>query len=374
MRPRDIAQALNVCIDKQRPVMIWGPPGVGKSDTAAQVAAARGAELRDVRLNLMDPTDIKGFPVPDVQAGHMAWLPANFLPPMRVEAEILQDATGRRVIETDDVLKYEDGTAYKSKVKPKATRRLIPNESKGILFLDEINQAPPSVQAASYQLLLNRQIGDYKLPDGWAMMAAGNRESDRANAQHMPSALSLRLVHLDYEINVDDWCDWALNQGDRVPVELLSFIRLRPDLLHSFESKQRVSPNPRSWVFCGELTNTGLPPSIEYDLFRGTVGDGAATEYVAHCRIFRDLPTVDQITLDPDGTPVSSSPAVRFAITAALAHGVTKDVFPRFMQYVKRMEPEWVIAFVRDAQRRNREITETKEYTRFAIDNSAYLA
>lgn len=349
MRPRDIAKAVNVCLDNQRPAMLWGAPGIGKSDTIAQVAQERGAELRDVRLNLMDPTDIKGFPVPDVQAGHMAWLPASFLPPMTISKEI------------------------KISAKKTETQRVL-NDSKGILFLDEINQAPPSVQAASYQLLLTGQIGDYKLPAGWSMVAAGNRESDRANAQHMPSALALRLVHLDYEINVDDWCDWALSQGDRVPVELLSFIRFRPNLLHAFDSKQRVSPNPRSWVFCGELTNSGLGREIEFDLFKGTVGEGAATEYLAHCQIFRELPSVDQILLNPDTTPISNSPAVRFAISAALANGVTKDVFGRFMQYMNRMEPEWVISFVRDAQRRNRDITTSKEFTKFAIDNNQYLA
>jgi hypothetical protein len=349
MRPSAIASALNTCIAAQRPAMIWGPPGVGKSEVVQQIATARECELRDVRLNLMDPTDIKGFPVPDVAAGHMHWLPANWLPPMLTEQEV--------------------------KISAKKTEtQLLANDSKGILFLDEINQAPPSVQAAAYQLLLNRKVGDYELPTGWSMVAAGNRESDRANAQRMPSALALRLVHLDYDINVDDWCDWALNQGDKVPVELLSFIRFRPDLLHQFDAAQRSSPNPRSWVFCGELTNSGLSRDIEFDLFKGTVGEGAATEYLAHLQVFRELPTVDQVKMDPDGTPVSDSPAVRFAITAALANAVTKDAFPRFMQYMKRMEPEWVISFVRDAQRRNREITTTKEYVKFAVDHSQFLA
>lgn len=349
MRPSAIAAALKVCVDKQRPAFVWGAPGIGKSDTVAQVANSLEYELRDVRLNLMDPTDIKGFPMPNVEAGHMEWLPANFLPKMYIKKEV-------------------------KITKTKTETQLVANDTKGILFLDELNQAPPSVQAASYQLLLNRQVGDYKLPAGWSMLAAGNRESDRANAQHMPSALALRLIHLDYEINVDDWCDWALGQGDRVPVELLSFIRFRPQLLHDFDNKARSSPNPRGWVFCGELTNSGLDRAIEFDMFKGAVGEGAATEYAAHLQIFRELPTVDQVRMDPDGTPVSNSPAVRVAIAAALAAGVSKDTFGRFLQYMNRMEPEWVITFVRDAQRRNREIIQTKEYTRFAIDNSEYLA
>lgn len=350
MRSSDITKALGVCIAAQRPAFIWGPPGVGKSDTVAQVAASMEAELRDVRLNLMDPTDIKGFPVPDLENQQMHWLPANFLPPMQIKKDV--------------------------KITAKKTEmQLVANDSKGILFLDELNQAPPSVQAASYQLLLNRQVGDYKLPDGWAMVAAGNRETDRSNAQRMPAALSLRLTHLDYDVNVDDWCDWALDQGDKVPVELLAFIRFRPDLLHAFDATQRSSPNPRGWFFCGQYTNSGLDKHLEFGMMTGTVGEAAAGEYQAFLQVFRELPSVDQIKLDPDNAPISDKPAVKFAIGAALAAATTKDVFGRFMNYMGRMDPEWLITYVRDAQRRtNRDICNTKEYIAFATKHSHLLA
>lgn len=350
MRSSEIVKALGVCVAAQRPAFIWGPPGVGKSDTVAQVAASMEAELVDVRLNLMDPTDIKGFPMPDVESGQMHWLPANFLPPMLVKEEV--------------------------KISAKKTElQLVANSSRGILFLDELNQAPPSVQAASYQLLLNRKVGDYTLPDGWSILAAGNRESDRSNAQRMPAALSLRLTHLDYDVNVDDWCDWALDQGDKVPVELLSFIRFRPDLLHAFDATQRSSPNPRGWFFCGQYTNSGLDAHLEFEMMKGTVGEAAAGEYRAFLQVFRELPSVDQIKLEPETTPISEMPAVKFAIGAALAAATTKDVFPRFMKYMERMEPEWTITYVRDAQRRTqRDICSTREYIKFATANSHLLA
>lgn len=350
MRPTDIAKALEVSIANQRPAFIWGPPGVGKSETVEQVAAKHEAELRDVRLNLLDPTDIKGFPVPDIENKVMHWLPANFLPPMQVKQEV--------------------------KITAKKTEmQLVANDSSGILFLDELNQAPPSVQAAAYQLLLNRKVGDYELPAGWSILAAGNRETDRSNAQRMPAALSLRLTHLDYDVNVDDWCDWALSKGDAVPVELLAFIRFRPDLLHAFDATQRSSPNPRGWYFCGQYTNSGLDSHIEFDMMKGTVGEAAAGEYKSFLQVFRELPSVDSIKLDPEGTPVSDVPAVRFAIGAALAAATTKDVFGRFMTYMGRMEPEWQITYVRDAQRRtNREICATREYIKFATQHSHLLA
>lgn len=350
MRPKQIAEALNVAIEVQRPIFIWGPPGVGKSEVVEQVAKQREGELRDVRLNLMDPTDIKGFPVPNMEMGRMDWLPASFLPEMLVKRDV--------------------------KVTSKKTEsQLVENDSTGILFLDELNQAPPAVQAASYQLLLNRKVGDYTLPKGWAMVAAGNRESDRSNAQRMPAALALRLIHVDYDVNVDDWCDWALDKGDKVPVELLSFIRFRPELLHKFDPKQRVSPNPRSWYFVGETTNRNLSPEVEFELFKGTVGEAAAGEYKGFLQIHRELPSTDVIRMDPEGAPVSNLPAVRFAISAALAAQTNKDVFPRFMKYMTRLGPEWLVTYVRDAQRRtNREICTTREFLTFATTYGHLLA
>lgn len=329
MRASQIAEAVNLCVERQRPAFIWGPPGVGKSDVVAQVAAARGIELRDVRLNLLDPTDIKGFPVPDVKKKQMTWLPADFLP----------------------------------------------RDGEGILFLDELNQAPPAVQAAAYQLTLNRQVGDYVLPDGWAIIAAGNRETDRANAMRMPSALANRLVHLDFDVNVDDWCEWALDQGDAVPVELLSFIRFRKDLLHKHEPAERAFPTPRSWTFAGSLINSGISAEVEFELIKGAVGEGAAAEFKGYLSVYRDLPTVDQVLLNPKDTPISENAAVKFAITASLAHSTTKDTFPRFMQYVGRMDAEWQVVYVRDAMKRTeRAITTLKEFQTFALKHAHLLA
>lgn len=350
MRPSQISQALNACVERHRPAFVWGPPGVGKSDVVAQLAKSRDCQLRDARLGTMDPTDIKGFPVPNVEHGHMEWLPPDFLPPMLVKKEVKL-------------------TAKKTEV------QTVANDSRGILFLDELNQAPAMVQAASYQLLLNRRVGSYILPHGWDLLAAGNRETDRANAQRMPSALALRLVHLDYEVNLDDWVNWALMQGDRVPPELISFLRSHPKLFHEFDAAKRSSPNPRGWVFCGELTHTGLDPTIEYGLFSGAVGEGPAGEYRAHLQVHDQIPSVDQIKLDPLSTPVPDNLAARHAVTTMLAYHSDKNIFPRFMEYMKRMDPEWLITYVRDAQKRtNRAICDTKEYQEFGIKHSHLLA
>ena len=352
MRPTQIASALNVAIDVARPAFVWGPPGIGKSDVVAGIAAERNMQLRDVRLNLMDPTDIKGFPVPDVSKGHMEWLPADFLPHMFIDQVV---------------------TSGRGKTAKQTTMR-VQNDSEGILFLDELNQAPPMVQAAAYQLLLTRKVGNYELPPGWKILAAGNRETDRSNAQRMPAALSLRLIHLDMESHPDDWCAWAMQNMDKVPVELLTFIRFRPDLLHKFDPTQRVSPNPRSWCFVGELTNSGLDPEIEFEMMKGTVGEAEAGEYKAYLGVWKDMPSVEEIKLNPDGAPISENAATLFAITGALAQATTKDVYPRFKKYIDRLDPEWQVVYTKDAMVHERAITTTKEFQQFAVKHSHLLA
>jgi hypothetical protein len=333
MRPSQLTAALNVVIDKKRPAFVWGPPGVGKSDVIKQLAEARGIEMRDVRLNLMDPTDIKGFPVPDTKTKSMTWLPADFLP----------------------------------------------RKGEGLLFLDEMNQAAPAVQAASYQLLLNRCIGDYKLPDGWAILAAGNRQSDRANAQRMPSALANRLVHLNYDVHLDDWCTWAMDH--EIPHEVVSFLRFRPDLLApagAHLSGEQAFPTPRSWEFVSDLIKSTLSPDVELELFQGTIGNAAAGELKAFLQIHRELPSIDQVKMDPDGTPVSGSPAVNFAIAGALANAASANVFGRFMKYVDRLPMEFQVVFIRDAVRRTQgkgkdEVAKTKEFTAWAVKHGNVL-
>jgi MoxR-like ATPase len=158
VKPTEIRKALETLIPLQQPAFVWGAPGVGKSDTMRQVTAALNRVLIDIRAVLLDPVDLRGLP--SINGDSRAhWCPPAFLP------------TG----------------------------------GEGVLFLDELNAAPPLTQAACYQLVLDRQLGEYRLPDGWTVIAAGNRETDKAVTHRMPSALANRFVHLDFEVNLDDW-------------------------------------------------------------------------------------------------------------------------------------------------------------------------
>jgi len=327
MKPSSIRAALPKLIAKQRPVFLWGAPGVGKSDVIKQIAEDHKLELRDVRLSLLDPIDLKGFPTIDTVKKQMSWLPADFLP----------------------------------------------KKGKGLLFLDEMNSAPQSVQAAAYQLVLNRKIGEYKLPDGWSVMAAGNRTSDRSVVHAMPAALANRFVHLDFDINVDDWSHWAMDND--IHTDLRAFIRFRPNLLHSFDSASnpRAFPSPRSWAFVNDIYKDNHSADDEYELVKGTVGEGAAAEFSGFVRQIKDLPTIDQVLLDPDGTKIPSSPAAMYAMVTALDAKATTANLERIMKYTDRMPVEFQVVFVRSAIRRDSKLTGTKAYMNWGIKNQSVL-
>lgn len=329
MKPSQVSNALKHLVARQRPTFIWGPPGAGKSDTVRQVASELKLELRDVRLNLMDPVDLKGFPTIEGtgKARQMAFVPPDFLP----------------------------------------------TKGKGILFLDEMNSAPQSVQAAAYGLILDRKLGNYTLPEGWSILAAGNRAGDRGVVNTMPSPLANRLVHIDYEVDVDDWFAWATAAG--VSDITRAFIKFRPGLLHNFNpsANERAFPTPRSWHFVDDVTQSNLASDVEYELIKGTVGEGAAAEYLAFSRTAKDLPSIEEILMNPDTAPIPKEPAGQYAVCTMLDRKTTANSIGRMMQYVGRMTPEFQVLYLNSATRTNRALTKTKEFVTWVAKNQDVL-
>lgn len=329
MKPSHVKTALSHLVARQRPAFIWGPPGAGKSDVVRDVADNLKLELRDVRLNLMDPVDLKGFPV---LRGTGAKQQMGFAPP-----------------------------------------DFLPTKGKGILFLDEMNSAPQSVQAAAYQLILNRKLGDYVLPKGWSVLAAGNRSGDRSVVHAQPAALSNRFVHIDFDVDVDDWFAWATANG--VSDVTRAFIKFRPHLLHCFDAatNPRAFPTPRSWVFVDDVTQSKMGPDIEYELVKGTVGEGAAAEYLSFARMARDLPCAEEILMNPDTAPVPNSPASQYAICTMLDRHATPNSMGRLLTYIERLPVEFQVLFVKSVVMANRSITGTKEYVKWITTNRDVL-
>lgn len=251
-RPRDVRTMLIRCMKAGRPAMIWGPPGIGKSELIAEIAADQGRPVIDMRLLLLEPTDIKGIPYYHPESKTMRWAQPSDLP-------------------TEDYL------------------------SNAILFLDEINAAPPSVQAAAYQLLLNRRVGEYKLPAGVSMVCAGNRESDKGVTFRMPSPLANRLVHLEMKAEFEDWQQWAIK--NKVRADVVGFLSHHKQHLFNFDPKSpdKAFATPRSWFFVSQLVDDSLPESLNSALVSGTVGEGLAIEFQQHRRVASKMPKPEDV-------------------------------------------------------------------------------
>ena len=240
------------CLNARRPVFLWGPPGIGKSDIVKQIGEDADREVIDVRLALWEPTDIKGIPYYNADQGKMVWAPPAELP-------------------TDP-------------------------ESTALIFLDELNSAPPAVQAAAYQLILNRRVGTYKLPKGVDIVAAGNREGDRGVTYRMPAPLANRFVHLEMKVDFDDFQDWAtLN---KVHPDVVGYVGFAKQDLYDFDPKSpsKSFATPRSWVFVSDLLeDDDTDNDTLATLVAGAVGDGLANKFMAHRKIAGKLPKAEDI-------------------------------------------------------------------------------
>jgi len=234
------------------PVMLWGPPGVGKSQIVAQVAREHDAPVIDIRLSQMEPSDLRGIPM---RVGdHVDWAIPSILP----------DA-GRH------------GPA-------------------GILFLDEITSAPPSVSAAAYQLILDRCLGNYRVPDGWAIFAAGNRQGDRGVTYTMPSPLANRFSHFDVDLNLDDWVHWAYRNG--IDERIIAFLRFRPEKLFEFDPAHNpvAFPTPRSWEFAhNALRKFSDQPELLTETLQACVGPATGIEVKAYIDNLSNMPDLQDI-------------------------------------------------------------------------------
>ena len=283
--------------------------------------------LRDIRAVLLDPVDLRGLP--RLENGRAEWCPPAFLPG--------------------------------------------PDDSEqGIIFLDELNAAPPLVQAACYQLVLDRRIGEYRLPDGWSIIAAGNREKDKAVTHRMPSALANRMVHLEFDVSPDDWILWAQQAGIRR--EVIAFLRFRPKLLHDFDplSSGKAFASPRSWAFLSGILDANPDPDVEYELFRGTVGDGAAAEFMGFLRVWRGLPSVEDILANPADALVPDDPAALYAVCEALSEKADGTV-NALVTYAGRLPSEFGVLLMRDAVCRDERIVRTSAFADWAQANAHVL-
>jgi hypothetical protein len=262
MRPAYLTQVLNEEVigtlkGHHTPVMLWGPPGVGKSQIIMQIGQNNGLQVIDIRLSQMEPSDLRGIPFK--QHDKVEWAVPSMLP----DADI--------------------------------------HGVEGILFLDEINSAAPSVSAAAYQLILDRRLGNYKVPPGWAIFAAGNRQGDRGVTYAMPAPLANRFSHYEIDLNLDDWVAWAYQNG--IDERIIGFLRFRPELLFDFDPAHNpvAFPSPRSWEYAHRaLHKFGEMPRLLLGALQACVGQAAGIECHAFIESLDQMPDLDKIISGED--------------------------------------------------------------------------
>jgi hypothetical protein len=315
---RSILQAFRV----KRPIFIWGPPGIGKSELVASIAQDLGGAFIDIRLGQMEPTDIRGIPYFNKEQAKMDWAPPIDLP--------------------DE----EFARQYPIVV----------------LFMDELNSAPASVQAAAYQLVLNRRVGKYVLPDNVVMVAAGNRESDKGVTYRMPTPLANRFIHQELRVDFSSWYEWAIFK--KIHKDVVGYLSFAKQDLMDFDNKSssRAFGTPRSWVFVSDLLQDDIDDDTAMNLIAGTIGEGLAVKFMAHRKISGRLPLPEDIlsgrvtTLDIKEVSAMYSlvTSMCYELKDAVDNKVSDDKFHRmadnFFNYMmKNFETELVVMGARIA-------------------------
>ncbi len=296
MNPSELKTYLNNLIAKnlQISTMIWGPPGIGKSSIVSQIAREHEIDFVDVRLSQLAPTDLRGLPV--AEDGISKWFPPEFLP----------------------------------------------RSGKGILFLDELNMAPPAMQGVAQQLILDRRVGSYTVPDGWYVWAAGNRKEDRAAVFDMPAPLANRFLHLEVQSDFDSFKAYALEK--RLHEQIIAFLSFRSTLLHKIDPHQPAFPTPRSWEMASALHYVGLD-------IAPAVGTGATAEFTAYLQVYQNLPDLISILEgkgDKIGFPKEPSARYATAIGLTVRAADAKQAQNAFKWLSEKATTEWVQFFATD--------------------------
>ena len=318
MKPSRIQDVLTRLMSQRWPAFVWGPPGVGKSAIVKTVAEVAGKNVLDLRASLLDPTDLRGIPA--IEDGKAVWCPPSFLP---------KDS-----------------------------------DPAGILFLDEINAAPPLVQASLYQLVLDRRVGEYELPEGWWIVAAGNRQFDRSVVFKLSSALANRFVHLEFEVNAADWREWAIDK--RVSPLVTGFIALRPELLLGEPGESPAYPTPRTWEIVSDIIHSFDSIDGCRDLIAGAVGEGPAVEFLAY--IDRNVREKDflHIVDAPDSAALPTSLGDIYALTSWLAyHASDGGIRKSAGILLPRLTPEFGVVLARDMVKASTSFIKESGYKKF---------
>lgn len=331
MRPKNLYEYLVWALQTNEPTLITGAPGVGKTDIVTQ--ACRDTKTRLILSHpvVSDPTDYKGMPAVVTIGDEKE---AMFLP-------------------------FGD------------LKELIDAKERTCFLLDDLGQAPGSVQASAMQLPLARRINGHVLSDDVIILAATNRREDKAGVQGILEPVKSRFCIQNLDPDEDDWISWA--NKEQLPAELIAYVRWRKSegksCIYNFKPTLDMtnSPNPRNVARVGLMMNSGLPKHLEYESFAGRVGEGWASEFCSFLKMFRSLPDPDETIKNPEKASVPKEPSVMFALLGALVGRCKTENFPNIVKFSNRISNEFSVMLIKDCVSKNTSLAKTQAFVDWSI-------
>ncbi len=399
MKPSETAVAIRAMIPTQVSLFLWGPPGISKSQVSSQVATSLGIAFIDVRLSQMDPTDLRGIPFPVIINGEhgVRWSPPLVLPrdlnlietreTNYAETIVFEfsglnpegsngiryitdpkfdvrcvGGKGEARIVSKSATRVEVGIYDGETLVPGAVRFHVTGKARAIIALEEFNSAPPSVQAAAYQLVLDRRLGEYVVPEGAYLMGMGNRDTDKGVTFKMPTPIMNRFDHIEMVTNFDDWQAWALDRG--IHAQVVGYLSAFKESLFRFDAgtAARGFPTPRSWEFVSKIlqANEFLSEQIAIGLVTGAIGDAEGAKFMAFRKIAHELPRAEEIL---NGTLVTMKKKVEVQLAYALTTTLCYELRER-AEKIKRLGEGW-----RKSPEFKKWLSESNNFLMFIMEN-----
>lgn len=332
MKPSYAKIAVQTCLRANVAGVLTGAPGGGKTDVVKEAVTEDGYELLLSHPVIKDPVDYAGLPFANAER-----TAAEFLP-------------------------YGD------------LKVLIDAEKPTVCFIDDVGQALVTVQGALMQLIQERCVNGRKISDKVRYILATNRETDRAGVQRMITPLANRAIHIPFDTDFNDWRTWAIHS--KLYKTVISFIAFKPNLLHVFDPKraEKAFPSPRSWHIVSKLLAAGLNPDIEFEMIAGTVGEGAAGEFVAYMKVERELPNIDAILLNPRSwKPPKDRPDVLYSVCGSLVERASEQNIGRVCEVIDKFPPEFGVLTIRDALTKEPNLANTTPMIEWFAKNTDVL-